>query len=275
MINYHCEMPISDYDLIFANILISQKDLTVPFDAISNANWTLIDYEWTFGKQVDTKELAFRAVCCYILEDKKREKLSLDLIMERLDITDKDAEEYQRQEKQFQRFVTGNRRSMVEIRDLIGQKIHEPETWIKKMSDYEQKSRIQIYTDKGLGFSEDESYFVEDVLELNGKMQLQLQVEPGVKTIRIDPAFESCIVTFHEVVFNQSPLGLMTNGIKLDDSNSYVFSTEDPNVVISLEGLPFEEMNFLDVTYEIAFITKSMAEHIEASAKKKFRLNRK
>lgn len=272
LLDYHSNMPVTDYDLIFANILLSTKDATKPFDALNNANWTLIDYEWTFGKQVDMKELAFRAVCCYILEDKKREKLSLDLITEKLEISDKDAEEYRLEEKKFQRFVTGNRRSMVEIRDLIGQKIHEPETWIEKMAALEQKSRIQVYADTGLGFNEEESYFVEDYSDNKELVQLQLSVEPGVRNLRIDPAFAECIFTLHKAEFNQVPVEIMTNGTKLDDSNSYVFNSEDPNIVISLEDLPFEEVSFLDIDYEIAFVTKSMAESMEAAAKKRFRL---
>ena len=64
-IGYNETFPVADFDLIFANILV--KDDT----------WTLIDYEWTFGKPIETKELAFRAIYCYLLEDEKRNKLQL------------------------------------------------------------------------------------------------------------------------------------------------------------------------------------------------------
>ena len=52
-IGYNEEFPVADFDLIFANILVNGD------------TWTLIDYEWTFGKPIDTKELAFRSIYCY------------------------------------------------------------------------------------------------------------------------------------------------------------------------------------------------------------------
>ena len=79
MIDHNSKEPVADFDLIFSNILISAKDAGKPFDALNNSIWTLIDYEWTFGKQMDTKELAFRAFYCYLLEDNKRNKLDLEI----------------------------------------------------------------------------------------------------------------------------------------------------------------------------------------------------
>ena len=283
ILDYHNEMPVADFDLIFSNILISQKDFQKAFDPLDNAVWTLIDYEWTFGKQIDTKELAFRAVYCYILEDSKRNKLKLDLIMDRLEISDKDAEEYRGQELSFQRFVTGNRRSMTEIRDLIGHKCYEPEKWIDKMRTAEQKGRIQIYPDKGNGLCEEESFFMDqgigDFYEDESGIHLTVPVESGTRLVRIDPAFSRCIVHIKELSFNQTPLDragktsvLTSNGVCLDDSDTYVFNTEDPNFNISLEGLPFDEVNFLEISFEISFLTADMAENIEKSAKKRFRL---
>ncbi len=282
ILDYNSDMPVSDYDLIFSNILISPKDLQKPLDPLENGVWTLIDYEWTFGKQMDTKELAFRAVYCYILEDGKRDKLKLDLIMERLEITDKEAEEYREQELSFQRFVTGNRRSMTEIRDLIGHKCYEPEKWIEKMTVAEQKGRIQIYVDKGNGFSEEESFFADqglcDFYEDEAGIHLMLPVEAGVKALRLDPAFSECMVQMKELSFNQTALDragkntvLTGNGVCLDESDTYVFATKDPNFYISLEGLPFDEVNFLEIGFEISFLTTEMAVSVEKSAKKRFR----
>ena len=83
---------------------------------VDQDRWTLIDYEWTFGKPMDTAELAFRAVYCYLLENEKRKKLNLDRILESLHITEEDAERYREQEREFQKFVTGDRMAMAEIR---------------------------------------------------------------------------------------------------------------------------------------------------------------
>ena len=39
--------------------------------------WTIIDYEWTYGKCIPAKEQVWRALYCYRLEDRKREKFDL------------------------------------------------------------------------------------------------------------------------------------------------------------------------------------------------------
>ena len=280
MIDYHSKEPVADFDLIFSNILVSVKDTGKPFDALENSTWTLIDYEWTFGKQVDTKELAFRAVYCYLLEDEKRNKLSLDLIMQELEMTDTEAEEYRTEEKSFQRFVTGHHRSMVELRDLIGHKCFKPEGFLEKIRLEEQRGRIQIYEDRGQGFQEETSFFADGcVTEDEQGFHLILHVEAGVQQLRIDPAFADCMVRIKELKWNGEDLPwggktsiLTTNGTRLDDTGSFVFATEDPNLVISLQGQPFEEVNFLEVCIERSFIGREMALDVENAAKRRLRL---
>lgn len=280
LVDYHSKEPVADFDLIFSNILISAKDAAKPFDALQNSFWTLIDYEWTFGKQVDTKELVFRAVYCYLLEDGKRNKLDLDLIMQELGIRDEEAEEYRTQEKAFQRFVTGNHRSMVEIRDLIGHKCFKPEGFLEKIRLEERRGRIQVYEDRGLGFQEEASFFAdEQMAEDEQGIHLTLSVEAGVKRLRIDPAFADCMVRIKQLNWNGKSLVwsgktsvLTTNGTRLDDTGSFVFSTEDPNLVVSLEGQPFEEINVLEVCMERSFIGREMALDIENAAKRRLRL---
>lgn len=280
LVGYHSKEPVADFDLIFSNILISAKDAAKPFDALQNSFWTLIDYEWTFGKQVDTKELAFRAVYCYLLEDEKRNKLDLDLIMQELGIRDEEAEEFRTQEKAFQRFVTGNHRSMVEIRDLIGHKCFKPESFLEKIRLEERRGRIQVYEDRGLGFKEEDSFFAdEQMAEDEQGIHLALSVEAGVKRLRIDPAFADCMVRIKQLNWNGKSLVwsgkasvLTTNGTGLDDTGSFVFSTEDPNLVVSLEGQPFEEVNVLEACVERSFIGREMALDIENAAKRRLRL---
>ena len=280
LVDYHSKEPVADFDLIFSNILISAKDAAKPFDALQNSFWTLIDYEWTFGKQVDTKELAFRAVYCYLLEDEKRNKLDLDLIMQELGIRDEEAEEFRTQEKAFQRFVTGNHRSMVEIRDLIGHKCFKPEGFLEKIRLEERRGRIQVYEDRGLGFQEEASFFAdEQMTEDEQGIHLTLSVEAGVKRLRIDPAFADCMVRIKQLNWNVKSLVwsgkasvLTTNGTRLDDTGSFVFSTEDPNLVVSLEGQPFEEVNVLEVCMERSFIGREMALDMENAAKRRLRL---
>lgn len=282
MLDYHSNVPVVDFDMIFSNILLSVKDTAKPFDGIGNSVWTLIDYEWTFERQLDTKELAFRAVYCYLLEDEKRNKLHLDSVMRELGVRDEEAEEYRVQEKAFQRFVTGKRRSMGEMWDLIRNRCFYPEKIVKDMLGEEYLRRIQIYEDRGRGFQEEESFFAENhdcTREDEQGLHLVWPVKAGIQQIRIDPAFSDCIVRVKELKWNERELVrngkhsvLTTNGTALDDTGSFVFPTEDPNLVISLQGQLFEKENVLELCMERSLVKREIALDVEMAAKRRFRL---
>lgn len=280
ILDYRSEMPVADFDMIFSNILVGAKDAGKPFDGLENSIWTLIDYEWTFSRQMETKELAFRALYCYMLEYDKRNRLDFDRLMNELGISDKEAEECREQERAFQRFVTGNQRSMVEIRNLIGHECFRPENFLEKMRWENFSGRIQVYLDKGQGFSEEESFFpTEGLTKEESVLNLCLAIEAGVKQVRVDPAFADCVILMKTIRFNDTELDILgkksvltTNGIKLDDTGSFVFPTDDPNIVISLEGLPFDEENFLTLRFERSFVSREMAENIGTAARRRFRL---
>lgn len=277
---YRAKEPVTDFDMIFSNILISAKDSAKPFDGIKNSVWTLIDYEWTFGKPMDTKESAFRAVYCYLLEDGKRNKLNFDMIMRELQIKDEEAAEFREQEKAFQHFVTGPKRSMSDMWNLIGHKCFRPEEFLEKIRLEELRGHIQVYEDRGQGFSEEGSFFADEfAAEDETGLHLMLTVEAGVQKLRVDPAFADCMIKVREIRWNGVPLAwrgkasvLSTNGTMLDGTGSFVFPTNDPNLVISLQKLPFEETNFLEICMERSFIGREMALDIENAAKRRLRL---
>ena len=269
-IGYNSEYPVADFDLIFANILVSGDE------------WTLIDYEWTFGKPIDTKELAFRAIYCYLLEDEKRNKLDLDRILAELEITEGDAEHYRQQEMNFQSFVTGNNYSMAQMRDLIGYRMMVPQKWIDKYQDSEKVNRVQIYEDTGNGYQEETSYFVREAYQGENQIELELAVSGDVRNLRIDPAMDSCMVTIQEMTFNGEavPLDkkkvLLTNGklAKPGDKNaesyqpSIVFPTTDPNINISVCELNRKAENIMYVRMEIVRIPLKMAQDMAGAVKK-------
>ena len=97
-ISFNPEYPVSDYDLVFSNILVDGD------------TWTVIDYEWTFAKKTEPRELAFRAFYCYLLEDEKRAKADMGFVLKELHITEEEAQLYKERETAFQKYVTGNGR---------------------------------------------------------------------------------------------------------------------------------------------------------------------
>lgn len=259
---YHADYPAADFDLIFGNIIV--KDDT----------WTVIDYEWTFGKEVEAKELAFRAVYCYLLEDEKRDKLNLDLILEELGITPEEAERYREQEREFQKFVTGKNRSMAEIRNLLGNRLMQPLKWLKKLEAGALVNRVQIYEDRGEGFSEEESYFVPDAYQGEQEIELELKVDGNVQVLRIDPSMDACVVRIEELTWNGERIPLQnkkiftTNGKLLKPAQGAVFPTKDPNLCIKVSELTCRPENILCARLEIARLPMPVAEAMAASVKK-------
>lgn len=252
-ISYNEGLPIADYDLIFSNILISP-----------DGQWNIIDYEWTFEKQIDTKEIAFRAVYCYLLENEKRNKLNLDLILQKLDITEENAAFYRQQEMRFQKYVTGKRLSMDEIRAVIDNPVYTLKDLPLLAPAEKQKGMVQIYEDKGNGFSEEDSFFVEEGL---AEDTLSINIGEGRKALRIDPCSDYCIVMLGEIKWNASVLSMKnksisTNGFRIGDG-VYAFDTEDPNITLQLPQTGQRSENVLKVSMQVTRVPKETVKHMQ------------
>lgn len=250
---YNQEFPVADFDLTFGNIVV-QGDA-----------WSIIDYEWTFGKAMDVKELAFRAVHCYLLEDKKRDKLNPDRILKELGITDAEAEYYREQEKEFQGFVTGENKAMSEILGLLKRRAVRPLI---------VPDRVQVYEDKGSGFSEQESYFVYEMYANDREVDLELPVDGDVETFRIDPSMEPCVVKIEELTFNGQEVPVKnkkvfyTNGKPLKQTQDFVFPAADPNLYVKVAALERQAKNTLHIKMQVVKLPEAVAEDIAAAVKK-------
>jgi len=258
-ISYHEEMAITDYDLIFSNILIS-----------ADGQWHIIDYEWTFDRAVETKEIAFRAIYCYLLGDEKRNKLNLDSILEELDVSETEAEGYRRQEMKFQKYVTGKRMSMEEIRDVIDQPIYALSELPMLSPAEKQKGKVQIYEDKGEGFSEEQSFFLEEssgTAYSGTERKFRLVFEGGRRAVRIDPCSDFCIVYLEEILWNDRPVPLKgrnisVNGIRVGEG-VYAFPTQDPNITLQLAEGEQKQENVLQVTMQVTKMPEKTVAHMQ------------
>lgn len=260
-IGYNETFPASDFDVAFSNVVVD-KD-----------KWTLIDYEWTFGKEIPTRELAFRAIYCYLLEDEKRDKLNLDFILEELGITEEEAENFRQQEMDFQKFVTGNKKSMAEIRDLIGNKVIKPLDKNNGFDDSEIVNRVQIYEDTGKGYSEENSYILKDAYTAFDTIDFEIKVNGNISTLRIDPAFACCMVKVNELSLNGTPIPasnkhiVVTNGTTIKgkgekDLPTFVFGNNDPNINIQIKNLKPQAENTLKCVMKVARIPEEMGTDI-------------
>lgn len=261
-IGYHSEYPVADFDLIFSNILV-QGD-----------TWNLIDYEWTFGKPIDTKELAFRAIYCYLMENEKRNRLDLDRVLAELEIDEENARFYREQEWNFQKFVTGKRKSMSELYGTMGNNLFQPAEWLDKAKESRQIRRVQIYEDCGKGFSEEQSYFLWDAYQDEQTVELEIKVSGDVRVLRIDPMMDSCVVRVAGLTFNGKEVPtsnkriFYTNGKALKPEAGAVFITEDPNLYLKVEELNRQAENCLRVQMEVVRLPKTVAAALAESVKR-------
>lgn len=259
-IGHNSEYPVADYDPIFSNILVDGD------------RWTLIDYEWTFGRQVDTRELAFRAVYCYLLEDEKRNKLNLDSILNELQINEAEAEEFRQQERNFQDYVSGKRMVLALIREAIGNKVYGLRDYMEKYRQAQNLRRIQIYEDRGEGFREEESRLLSEVYVDENTAELELSVDQEVQMIRIDPAFHSCAVKMEKLTFNEEEIPLdkkhmLLNG-RIAKPSTIIFPTDDPIISILLDKLPRSGEDRLFIRMKIEFLPMDIAKEMSDSVKK-------
>lgn len=261
-IGYHAEYPAADFDMIFSNIMV-QDDI-----------WTVIDYEWTYDKKIDTRELAFRAVYCYLLEDENRNKLNMDLILDSLGMSESDMDDCRSRERKFQKQVTGRRRSMSELHAWMGASVIDPWDCLEREKQKLAPRRVQIYEDCGGGFSEEKSYFVPDAYLNDEDVELQLTVDGSVQMLRIDPAMEACVVSIEEITFNgkevpiHSKAVFTTNGKALKASVGIVFATNDPNLCINVAGLERKPQNLLCARMKAVILPPAVAQDMAASVKR-------
>lgn len=250
-ISYGADKPVTDYDLIFANILVDDD------------KWTIIDYEWTFEEKSDPKELAFRAIYCYILaEEKRNECLDLQRVMDYLGIDEKLAAELRDKETKFQKQVTGKAKSMAELLELIGGACFDPKAIVGRYESRNSLKRIQIYEDKGIGYSEDNSYFITDVTEEADVKSFVIHFSGDVKKLRIDPCMESCLVRVVSLVLNGMPITktkkLVSNGKRFKE-DTFLFVGNDPNIEIPEKCMEIKGENTLEVSLEITAISDALA----------------
>lgn len=261
-IKYKEDYPVSDYDLIFSNVMVN------------GPIWTIIDYEWTYGKCIPAKEQVWRALYCYRLEDRKREKFDLKPLYKEIGITDDEIKDLLEEENQFQKYVTGNRKSMVELWRALGRKTIVPKELQGGADAARPDDCVQIYLDEGNGYSEDDSFFPEETYDDNNTITLDLRVSDECRIVRVDPAFAPCIVTIKDALWNGKPISdpgcdidiHPVNGQWISD-DTFVFNSDDPNIEFGLtsQKLNMQSRNHLELSLLTTLIPMNAADALANS----------
>lgn len=212
----------SNIDFIFPNIIIDGE------------KWQVIDYEWTFEKLIPAKEIAFRAFYNYLLGSEVRQQCKKYLYSEVLKLKEQDMEAYIRDEREFQKYITGERASVADMRELIGFRAFDTKEMQKYFLAQSQKLMCQVFFDQGNGFSEEGSIRCRDGFVSPTRFEKEIILPKGTNSVRIDPSEFPCICKIVKITadkYSFSNKNIATNGEWLTDTE-ILFTTTDPNFTI-------------------------------------------
>jgi hypothetical protein len=172
----------------------------------------------------------------------------------------------------FQKYVTGKRLSMAEIREAIGHPIYTTEAFCAGQEAAAGRDKVQIYEDTGRGFNEEQSFFLQENadqvrMEEGGRLELQVEVAGGRSALRIDPCSDYCLIHIENILWNGEPFSIkgkqiQMNGFKVGE-NTYAFPTKDPNITLSLLGMKSESKNLLQAFMEVTKLPEETMKHIQ------------
>lgn len=254
----------ADLDVVFSNIIVNKDE------------WTLIDYEWCKETAILARETAYRAIYCYVLEDKKREKFNSDLILKRIGLSREAAEEIEKDESIFQSNVTGKNLTLAQIRERLGVKAVNPISLADKMSDDKGIYRFQVYPGGNTGeFSEDTSFVIKEAYKSETVAEATVPVCIEDSVMRVDPLDGPCIIVIKEAKLGEVDFPVenkkyfKVNGKRLGD-NIFVFPTSDPNMYFNIDGFVHNEDTFLYLNLELIPMPVYAASAVSDNIKKLF-----
>ncbi len=186
-VRYRAEVQVTDYDFIFSNLLIDGE------------RWQLIDYEWTYDQLIPPDQVAYRALLCYCMGNGKRRACSVDGMAARLGLEGIRPEELKEEELRFQMRVTGERLSLSQLRDSIHHEALPLRDAVEIYQNQKAAGLVQIYWNRGQGFSEEASEWMEPVQEEGELLHISLAIAEGTKSLRFDPSRYACIITLEEI----------------------------------------------------------------------------
>lgn len=246
---------ISDIDIIFDNIIVSDKVIegsmtndSVVIEELINEHkpehntedllsksvscaWSVIDYEWAFDFAVPVNFIVYRALLFYGLRSDRHRKMIQELdLYAAMGISESDITVYEKMESAFSQYINEGFVHLDKFNNLIGNKRYDLTELISNTANND----IEIYYDNGEGYRADE---VIKITPKQGEsnIAISLKVDEKVRSIRIDPASHMAIVTYANVYgFNGTYYTMepKSNGVSYD-GKTIIFETDDPQIVIS------------------------------------------
>lgn len=233
-ITFETELQAGEFaniDFTFDNIIIN--------DVIN-----VIDYEWVFNFPIPINYIIYRAINVYITKESLGERINLIDICRMFGINREEILQYNKMEEHFQKYVN---KSEEPIKQPV--KLSEILSYKEKM---QQKLTIQLFKDYGEGFSEQQSERVT-VEEIEKDIyKLRIEIEEGVKKIRIDPAETYCAMQIKGAIISNeqnTEIAIYTNNA-MQICGSLIFCHLDPQVIFNMES----KNGVLEVIFNLEYI---------------------
>ncbi len=208
--------PCNNLDWIFGNLMETEDGLF------------MIDYEWTFEVQVPIVYLLWRALSLYLHSREDIRELGL---MTQVGISPEEERIFEEMEHHFQLWLLqGTVTIGAQYLATAGRTIT-----LEQMLRDVKKHRVQVYLDKGEGFSEADSYWMDVEPDKRGMIHMELALPEGTKGLRIDPAENTCLIKVRRFLgeLNGSyPLEYLHNGRELEEEG-ILYTTPDPNITVT------------------------------------------
>lgn len=216
-----------DIDLVFSNII-----------QVENQKWIVIDYEWTYDFLIPANYLIWRAIGEFLnYVGGVRNSISEKQLYDIIGISNIEVEIFQKMEWHFQyEYCYKNTKNLYEMQKIMqGEIIHDEIFETVKVE--EASSIVQIYFDKGQGYSERDSFYILSKINDAKDRCVNFEVNSDVQNVRIDPSQTCCVVKIKCLCAlltsgEKYDLSIQTNGQKISN-NTVIFLTDDPQIYIT------------------------------------------
>lgn len=243
--DYDC-CDISNIDIVFDNVII-------------NDGYNIIDYEWTFGFPVPIKFMQYRALANYIYSNSARAAVFSRNIFEHFGITQQESDIFKLMEKNFQSYVTAGGLVSRAFYEELETNNYNAVRWAEEKELNADRYTAEVYTDKGEGFG---SPMRMHGVNTEACGRVELEIEKGTKTLRVDPITNISIVNNIDIKCiytdgTEYTPSFVTNGYKYND-NCFVFADEDVQFHINIDN----DTAKLIMQYDFAIIGRDSANEL-------------
>lgn len=243
---------------------VKKLNIDLTFDNLveNGENTNILDYEWIFDFPVPVKFSIYRALFAIALKHKAalNKLMTEDELFEYFNISKEERKIFAQMNDGFMFYVEGKDYSYPRTLNQYKQEVYYFDEEMKTEPSY-----AQIYLDRGMGYSEENSRMFP-ILKGQREVELEMTLDPlhMPREIRIDPLNTSVMI---RMIYMEADTTEGIRKITIEQTeqnantcagNDLVFKSSDPQILLRvLEG---EQWTSIRIKYEILFSELKNAE---------------